>query len=46
VDVVGSMLQISEVESLEENTRHLAIEFVIMLAEVRERAPGMIRKLP
>ncbi|KAK7826615.1 importin-5 [Quercus suber] len=46
VDVVGSMLQISEAESLEENTRHLAIEFVITLAEARERAPGMMRKLP
>ncbi|KAK9986830.1 hypothetical protein SO802_031781 [Lithocarpus litseifolius] len=46
VDVVGSMLQIAEAESLEENTRHLAIEFVITLAEARERAPGMMRKLP
>ncbi|EPS59215.1 hypothetical protein M569_15595, partial [Genlisea aurea] len=46
VDVVGSMLQIAEAESLEEGTRHLAIEFVITLAEARERAPGMMRKLP
>ncbi|KAK4380243.1 hypothetical protein RND71_002105 [Anisodus tanguticus] len=46
VDVVGAMLQISEAESLEEGTRHLAIEFVITLAEARERAPGMMRKLP
>ncbi|XP_052173065.1 uncharacterized protein LOC127788616 [Diospyros lotus] len=46
VDVVGSMLQIAEFESLEEGTRHLAIEFVITLAEARERAPGMMRKLP
>lgn len=46
VDVVGSMLQIAEAESLEESTRHLAIEFVITLAEARERAPGMMRKLP
>lgn len=46
VDVVGSMLQIGEAESLEEGTRHLAIEFVITLAEARERAPGMMRKLP
>ncbi|PON98072.1 Coatomer beta subunit [Trema orientale] len=45
-DVVGSMLQIAEAESLEEGTRHLAIEFVITLAEARERAPGMMRKLP
>ncbi|KAF7819275.1 importin-5-like [Senna tora] len=46
VDVVGSMLHIAEAESLEEGTRHLAIEFVITLAEARERAPGMMRKLP
>nr|GLL31765.1 importin-5-like [Ipomoea trifida]GMD14898.1 importin-5-like [Ipomoea batatas]GMD18000.1 importin-5-like [Ipomoea batatas]GMD19387.1 importin-5-like [Ipomoea batatas]GMD20739.1 importin-5-like [Ipomoea batatas] len=46
VDVVDAMLQIAEAESLEEGTRHLAIEFVITLAEARERAPGMMRKLP
>ncbi|KAE8649420.1 hypothetical protein Csa_021659 [Cucumis sativus] len=46
VDVVGSMLQIAEAESLDEGTRHLAIEFVITLAEARERAPGMMRKMP
>ncbi|KAL5074443.1 hypothetical protein RYX36_013427 [Vicia faba] len=46
VDVVGAMLQISEAESLEEGTRHLAIEFVVTLAEARDRAPGMMRKLP
>ncbi|CAL0323404.1 unnamed protein product [Lupinus luteus] len=46
MDVVGSMLQIAEAESLEEGTRHLAIEFVVTLAEARERAPGMVRKLP
>lgn len=46
VEVVGSMLQIAEAESLEEATRHLAVEFVITLAEARERAPGMMRKLP
>lgn len=46
VDVVSSMLQIAEAESLEEGTRHLAVEFVITLAEARERAPGMMRKFP
>ncbi|GAB2266827.1 Importin-5 [Dionaea muscipula] len=46
VDIVGAMLQIAEASSLEEGTRHLAIEFVITLAEARERAPGMMRKLP
>ncbi|KAH1194365.1 Importin-5 [Glycine max] len=46
VDVVGSMLQVAEAETLEEGTRHLAIEFVVTLAEARERAPGMMRKFP
>ncbi|XP_073221997.1 uncharacterized protein [Cicer arietinum] len=46
VDVVGAMLQIAEADSLEEGTRHLAIEFIVTLAEARERAPGMMRKLP
>ncbi|XP_075499694.1 uncharacterized protein LOC142538217 [Primulina tabacum] len=46
VDVVGSMLQVAEANSLEEGTRHLAIEFVITLAEARDRAPGLMRKMP
>ena len=46
VDVVGSMLQITEADSLEEGKRHLAVEFVITLAEARERGRGMMRKLP
>ncbi|XP_022718871.1 importin-5-like [Durio zibethinus] len=46
MEVVGSMLQIAEADSLEEGTRHLAVEFVITLTESRERAPGMMRKLP
>ncbi|XP_072990943.1 uncharacterized protein [Typha latifolia] len=45
-DVVNAMLQISEADGLEEGTRHLAVEFVITLAEARERAPGMMRRLP
>ncbi|KAJ0966279.1 hypothetical protein J5N97_027417 [Dioscorea zingiberensis] len=45
-DVVGGMLQIAEADGLEEGTRHLAVEFVITLAEARERAPGMMRRLP
>ncbi|KAI0516391.1 hypothetical protein KFK09_009064 [Dendrobium nobile] len=45
-DVVGFMLQIAEADRLEEGTRHLAVEFVITLVEARERAPGMIRRLP
>ncbi|KAG0492709.1 hypothetical protein HPP92_006107 [Vanilla planifolia] len=46
VDVVGYMLQIAEDDRLEEGTRHLAVEFVSTLAESRERAPGMMRRLP
>ena len=46
MDVVGAMLQIAKAESLEEGTRYLAIESVIKLAEARERAPWMMRKLP
>ena len=45
-EVVGNMLQIAEATELEEGTRHLAVEFLITLAEARERAPGMMRKLP
>ncbi|KAJ3674613.1 hypothetical protein LUZ60_005229 [Juncus effusus] len=46
VDVVTAMLQVAEAEQLEEGTRHLAVEFVVTLAEARERAPGMMRKFP
>lgn len=45
-DVVAAMLHISESAQLEDATRHLAIEFLITLAEARERAPGMMRKVP
>ncbi|GJN23631.1 hypothetical protein PR202_gb11295 [Eleusine coracana subsp. coracana] len=45
-DVVASMLQIAEASGLEDGTRHLAVEFVVTLAEARDRAPGMMRKLP
>ncbi|GJP49341.1 hypothetical protein CLOM_g8564 [Closterium sp. NIES-68] len=45
-DVIAAMLQIAESTQLEDATRHLAIEFLITLAEARERAPGMMRKVP
>lgn len=45
-DVVGAMLGIAEARELEEATRHLAVEFLVTLAEAREQAPGMMRKLP
>jgi hypothetical protein len=31
---------------LEDSTRHLAVEFLVTLAEARDKAPGMMRKLP
>lgn len=40
------LLQIAEAESLEESTRQLATEFLVTLCEAREKAPGMMRKLP
>ncbi|MCD7465045.1 hypothetical protein HAX54_000438 [Datura stramonium] len=44
--VVGSILEIAEAERLEQRTRHLAILFLITLVEAKERAPGMVKKLP
>ena len=45
-DVVSAMLQIAETESLDEGTRRLSAEFLVTLCEAREKAPGMMRKLP
>ncbi|EFN51416.1 hypothetical protein CHLNCDRAFT_59245 [Chlorella variabilis] len=44
--VVDAMLQIAESESLDEGVRTLAAEFLVTLCEAREKAPGMMRKLP
>lgn len=44
--VTGAMLEIAESASLEAATRHLAIELLITLAEARQQAPGMMRKVP
>ena len=38
--------QVAEAEELEDSTRQLAAEFLVTLAEAREKAPGMMRKLP
>jgi hypothetical protein len=38
--------QIAEAEQLEDSTRQLAAEFLVTLCEAREKAPGMMRKLP
>lgn len=39
-------LQIAEAEALDDSTRQLATEFLVTLCEAREKAPGMMRKLP
>lgn len=39
-------MQIAEATSLENSTRQLAAEFLVTLCEAREKAPGMMRKLP
>ncbi|KAH7315386.1 hypothetical protein KP509_21G047300 [Ceratopteris richardii] len=46
VEIVSNMLKIADADGLEDATRHLAVEFLITLAEARERAPGMMRRLP
>lgn len=45
-DVASAMLQIAETDALDEGTRRLAAEFLVTLCEAREKAPGMMRKLP
>ncbi|CAL5227386.1 g10339 [Coccomyxa viridis] len=45
-EIVNAMLQISEATELEDSTRQLATEFLVTLCEAREKAPGMMRKLP
>ena len=45
-DVVKVMLQIAMADELEEATRQLAAEFLVLLCEAREKAPGMMRKVP
>ncbi|XP_070019237.1 uncharacterized protein [Nicotiana sylvestris] len=45
-DVVSTMFEIAEDERLKEGTRHLTIEFLIILVETRKRAPGMMKRLP
>ncbi|XP_060195742.1 uncharacterized protein LOC132624988 [Lycium barbarum] len=46
VDVVSTMFEITEAETLEERTRHLAVEFLITLVEAKKRAPGMMKRVP
>ncbi|XP_057421622.1 uncharacterized protein LOC130715529 isoform X2 [Lotus japonicus] len=44
-NMVESMLEVAEDESLEEGTCHLALEFVMTLSETGERAPEVMRKM-
>nr|XP_016451941.1 PREDICTED: importin-5-like isoform X1 [Nicotiana tabacum]XP_016451942.1 PREDICTED: importin-5-like isoform X1 [Nicotiana tabacum]XP_016451943.1 PREDICTED: importin-5-like isoform X1 [Nicotiana tabacum] len=46
VEVVATMFEIAENVSLEKETRHLAIKFLITLVEAKKEAPGMMKKLP
>jgi len=46
VDIVNAILTVTEADNLESGTRQLAAEFLVTLAEAREKAPGMMRKLP
>ncbi|OIS96750.1 hypothetical protein A4A49_16246 [Nicotiana attenuata] len=45
-DVVNTMFEIAEAKSLNEPTRHMAITFVLKLLEGKEKALGMLQKLP
>jgi hypothetical protein len=44
--VLNTMVQVAEAENLEDATRISAVEFLLTLAEAREKAPGMLRKAP
>jgi len=46
VEVVGAMMSVARAEQLEAATRSLAAEFLVTLCEARDKAPGMVRKLP
>lgn len=45
-EVVNAMLMIAQADQLEDATRQLAAEFLVTLCEARQKAPGMMRKLP
>ncbi|GHP09304.1 hypothetical protein PPROV_000804100 [Pycnococcus provasolii] len=46
VQMANAMTTLARTEQLESATRQLAMEFLVTLAESRDKAPGMIRKLP
>ncbi|MEW5314066.1 MAG: hypothetical protein WDW38_005590 [Sanguina aurantia] len=45
-EIVTAMLSVARAGQLEANTRTLAAEFLVTLCEAREKAPGMMRKMP
>ncbi|KAF8055485.1 IPO5 [Scenedesmus sp. PABB004] len=45
-EAVGALLQIATAAPLEPPTRSLAAECLVTLAEARDKAPGMVRRLP
>ncbi|XP_059278722.1 uncharacterized protein LOC132032929 isoform X1 [Lycium ferocissimum] len=45
VDVVHDMFEIAEAKSSAEETKHLAVEFLLTLVEAKKKAPGMMKKL-
>lgn len=44
--VLNAMILVAEADSLDDATRNYAVEFLLTLAEAREKAPGMLRKCP
>ncbi|OIS95861.1 hypothetical protein A4A49_14219 [Nicotiana attenuata] len=44
--VVGSFIEIAEAENVQDGMRKLAVEFLITMVKAKERAPGMMKKLP
>ncbi|WIA40679.1 hypothetical protein OEZ86_004377 [Tetradesmus obliquus] len=45
-ELVSAMMQIATASQLEPPTRSLAAECLVTLAEARDKAPGMVRRLP
>eukprot|EP00959_Pyramimonas_sp_CCMP1952_P069269 1445620-Pyramimonas_sp.AAC.2 len=44
--VLNAMVMVAEADHLDDSTRNYAVEFLLTLAEAREKAPGMLRKCP
>ena len=46
LDMLRGWVQVAQSPQFPEGIRQLAAEFLVTLCEARERAPGMMRKLP